>query len=148
MVAGRIVAPAILVLGLLLLLDAVGTASSRKVRPRSPQEDVGSADPTTRVDKLVADMNAGNVPAHPCEPADPGGSGCDAEEKDIIERVSSLPSDHCAVDRSLALDELSRAPLIGLDAVANADRDLARQRPCCRQQSHRPVSRRDGGSAS
>ncbi len=150
MVAARSAVPTILVLGL-LLLDAVGTVSSRKVRPRSPQEDVDSAGPTTVVDKLVADINAGNVPVRQCDPADPDGSGCDAEEKGMIERVSSLPclSHALPCAKKQIVHWLScRGALIGLDVVAHADRELAGQRSCCRQQSNRPVSSCDGRSAS
>lgn len=70
-----------------LLLYTVSTAAGRRVRPREPKEP----SPRSRVDKLTADLSAG-PPVRPCEPADPDKSGCDAEEKNFIERVSICPA--------------------------------------------------------
>ena len=78
----RSAARAILVL--IVLLDAVGTGSSRQVRR---QKSVGPAAGTSRVDKLAADISTG-LPVRPCEP---NGSGCDEEERQFIQRVSSSP---------------------------------------------------------
>ena len=109
----RSAAPAILVL--IVLLDAVGTGSSRQVRR---QGSVGTDSGKSRVDKLAADIGT----APPVRPCEPDGSGCDEEEKEFVKRVSTLPRSFQAF-ASAAL----RVALVDLVAVTHADCELAGQ---------------------
>ena len=71
-----------------LLLDAPAMASARRARPKKAGGSGVSPSSAASVDELTADLLAADgPPVRPCDPADPSGSGCDAEEQQFISKV-------------------------------------------------------------